>query len=123
MKCMRIALVSLLLHCSMIGASAESSVPVKAQTTAEILAVVDSLYPKCYVNTVEVSHYDAEVFVMWYCPYWGRSNNRVHAYSFDAKENRWVRFLDREFASEVTVVVGYDLTIRDDAGTVFRRPW
>jgi hypothetical protein len=117
------ALACLALACSVAAADENKEAPEEASSTAEIVAVVDSLNGEVRVNTVEVSRYNVRAFVIWYCPYFGKSFCKVHAYAFDEEKGRWIKFLDREFATEISVEVGHILIIRDDLGTVFRKAW
>jgi hypothetical protein len=94
--------------------------PKEAKTTADILKGVEPLKGFGIVSTAEFRNPYEQTFVVWYNPYSGEAACNVSAYRFDAKKERWVRFLGKEFEGthDVSVESGRGFTIRNVNGEV-----
>jgi hypothetical protein len=94
--------------------------PKEAKTTADILKGVEPLKGFGIVRTVEFRDPDEQMFVVWFNPYSGEAACNVYAYRFDAKKERWVRFLGKEFQGthDVSIESGRSFTIRNFKGEV-----
>jgi hypothetical protein len=94
--------------------------PKEAKTTGDILKGAEPLKGFGIVRTVEFRDPDEQMFVVWFNPYSGEAACNVFAYRFDAKKDRWVRFLGKEFPSthDVSIESGRGFTIRNVNGEV-----
>ena len=118
MKCVAIMLIGVISGAA--SAQGEKSAPKEAKTTADILKAVDAIKGFGIVSSNEFQRQKEKMFFVWYCPYSGRAACHVHAYTFDAKKEKWLRFLDRIFndTGDVSVEVGRTIRIRDMKGAV-----
>jgi len=89
--------------------------PKEAKTTAEILKAVEPLKGFGIVCTAEFNRDELRTFVVSYNPYSGEAACHVHAYRFDTKKEKWVRFLNQVFEGthEVSVESRDCITIRN----------
>src|SRR5262245_3761021 len=109
-----------LAFCGALLSQEEKTAPKEAKSIAEILKAVEKMKGFGIVSSNEFQRQKEKTFFVWYCPYSGRAACHVHAYAFDTKKEKWIRFLDRVFEGtvDVSVEVGHRVRIRDMQGKV-----
>lgn len=97
--------------------------PVKAKTTAEIIAaaekedVAGGLRKDPDVTWIESRSGEQKIFVAWYNPYSGIAACHAYVYAFDKESGVWVRKIAKRFDGtpylSVSVEIGSTIKIRD----------
>jgi len=98
----------------------EKTAPKEAKSTADILKAVEKIKGFGIVASNEFARQKEKMFFVWYCPYSGRAACHVHGYTFDRKNEKWIRSLDRIFegTADVSVEMGRGVRIRDMKDTI-----
>ncbi len=77
------------------AAGIRTAAPESAKTTDDIRKAVAPFQGFNYIQTAQFTRWGREIFAVWYCPFSGRAACFLHAYYYDHRKERWIRFVDQ----------------------------